>query len=446
MPTNITPYFDILPVELLYHILKLLDTDTILLSLRYVCRRFYIISNVYDQYKLHLNSCRKYDFYRFCYIINPLNIISLTLSDDDKTPGQIGLFLSYFNLKQFDQLRSLILLQIDDSHLNIILKDISYLSLKSLTIQSRKLVTWNHETLLCLSRALQQCNLNELTLSLRCFEIYDFLWPNQCQIEYLQILNRITFEQYCSILEQCLFLKKLVIKDVLWNDTDITTFNFYPQLKSLTLEDNRMDIYKLELFLSLTPSLTYLKVIGMAYLIDSYLWEKILRVKLPNLDKFEFFFLSWNDVNYNIWDVETLIKPFQTAFWLETKRWLVNCDYIINPTEVMLYSLPVCKSYFQYYDPSNKISCSNFTTININETMMDNVSQLRLNLVKTIYHENFLQTVFFLPIKKISIVFLLKKKWNFVFSSTKTKRYTIYFHFYYCFIKNISFQLCFLLD
>jgi hypothetical protein len=182
-----------------------------------------------------------------------------------------------------------------------------------------------------------------------------------------------------------LFLQTFIIKDVLWNDTNIITSTQYRQLKSLTLEDNRMDIFKLEQFLSLTPSLNYLKVIGMAYLIDSYRWEKILRIKLPNLDKFEFFFLSWKNVNYNFSDIQSLIRPFQTSFWLENKQWIVNCDYIINPMEVMLYSIPICKTIFQYHDQSNKISCSNFTKFNIDQTMMDNISQLRLNLIKTLY-------------------------------------------------------------
>lgn len=396
MSTNIITYLDTLPVELLYHIFNFIETNTILLSLRYVSKRFYVISNVYNQYKLNLSSCRKHHFYHLCHIINPLNIISLTLSDDDRTPGQIGVFLSYFNFQQFHCLRSLTLLAIDDSNLNVILKDLSSLSLISLTIKSRSILTWTQQTLSCLSTVLEQSSLKAFTLSIWCFEIHDFIWPNQCDIIYLQISNRITIEQYCTILERCLFLQTLIIKDVLWNDADITISTIYRQLKSLTLEDNRMDMYKLEEFLSLTPSLNYLKVIGMAYLIESYRWEKILRRKLLNLDKFEFYFLSWKNVNYNFSDIESLIQPFQTSFWLESKQWFVNCDYIINPTEVILYSIPICKPYFQYHEPSNKISCSNFTKNNTNENLMDNVSQLRLNLVKTIHHENISQEVFFL--------------------------------------------------
>src|SRR5205085_8856423 len=118
-------------------ILNYLDCDTILLSFRYVCKRFYLITNGYNQYKLNLNSCIKSNFYCYCRIINPLNIISLILSDDDQTPGQISLFLTYFNFKQFNYLRSLTLLEIEDTNLNIISNDLSSLSLISLTIKSR---------------------------------------------------------------------------------------------------------------------------------------------------------------------------------------------------------------------------------------------------------------------------------------------------------------------
>ncbi|UJR25972.1 hypothetical protein I4U23_007320 [Adineta vaga] len=383
MSTDLISYFDNLPVELLYHILNFLDTDTILLSFRYVCTRFYLLSNVYNQYQLNLYSCTKYNFYRFSRIINPVNIITLVLSDDDRTPGQINLFLSFFHLKQFHFLRSLTLLEVEDSNLNLILNDLSSLSLRSLTIQSRTFFTWTNQTLTCLSSILEQTSLKQFTLSIWCFEIYDFLWPYQCQIEYIHISNRITFEQYCTILERCLFLRTFIIKDVLWND--MTTINSiqYRQLKSLTLEDNRMDIFKLEEFLSLTPSLTYLKVIGMAYLMDSYLWEKILRRKLSLLEKFEFFFQSWKDVNYDLSDIESLIRPFQTSFWLENKRWIVNCDYIHNPMEVILYSIPICKPLFQYNDSSNKASCSNFTEILLDDKVMNNVTGLRINLVKS---------------------------------------------------------------
>lgn len=382
-----------LPVELLHLILQSLDSETILLSFRYVCRRFYLITEVFNRYRLDLHACTKANFYRLCRTINPSNILALTLSDDETTPGQIGLFLKHFQLAQFQSLRALTLLAIGDSNLLPLLRDLSHSSLRVLTIKSRTFFTWTTPTLASLSTILEQSSLKQLTFSIWCFEIYDFFWPNQCFVEYLHISNRITFEQYCTILERCLNLQTFIIKDVLWNDPTIIPSVSYQQLKSLTLADNRMDISRLEPFFSLTPSLTYLKVIGMAYLNDTDPWEKILRTQLPHLDRFEFFFLSWKNVNYDIADIQSLIKPYQTSFWLENKRWIVNCDYILQPMEVMLYSLPICHSHFQYYHPSNKISCSNVLKTNLDQsTTMNKVSSLRLNLVKTIIEEEHMET------------------------------------------------------
>ena len=375
--------FDRLPVELILHILTYLDTESILCSFRYVCQRFYRISNVYNRYELNCQALNKWTFYRFCRIIQPENILSLILSDDEQTPGQISVFLSFFSLKQFEHLHSLTLLEIDDIHLNRIAEDLTKLPLTSLTIQSQTCSTWSNEHLACLSPILEQSSLKQLTLGIWCFEIYEFLWPNQCQLQYLHISNRLTYEQYCTILEHCSLLEIFIINDVLWNDTTVSPCQSYRHLTSLTLEDNRMDIFKLEQFLLLTPSLRYLKVIGMAYLHDSYRWEKILRIKLPNLDKFEFFFLSWKNVEYNFSDMQFLIRPFQTSFWLENKQWIVNCDYILNPMEVMLYSIPICKPVFQYYDRSKVISCANVDGFQLDQTMTKQISQLKFNLGKT---------------------------------------------------------------
>lgn len=385
MSALIPSYLAALPVELLYHILTFLDTDTILLSFRYVCRRFYLVSDGYDQCQLNFSACTKYNFYRLCRILNPVNVVSLVLSDDDRTPGQIQLFLSFFQLGHFHSLRSLTLLEVEDSNLNAILHDLSCTSLSALTIQSRTFFTWTNPTLACLASVLERSSLRQFTLSIWCFEIYDFVWPSHCHVEYVHVSNRITFEQYCTILERCSSLRTLIIKDVLWNDTSTIASSHYRQLKSLTIEDNRMDIFKLEQFLSLTPALTYLKVIGMAYLMDSYRWEVIVRTKLPLLDKFEFFLQSWKDVSYNCSDIESLIRPFQTSFWLKSKQWAVNCDYVLHPPEVMLYSVPICKSVFQYHEPSNKISCSNSTELCAAACSMEKISELRVNLSKSVW-------------------------------------------------------------
>ncbi|CAF5111385.1 unnamed protein product, partial [Rotaria sp. Silwood1] len=103
---------NILPVELFYRILDHLDSETILLSFGYVCQRFHAIVKTYNRYKIDLSSISKSNFHSVCHLLQPDNIISLTLSDDIETPGQISLFLSIFHIHQFTRLRHLTLIGI----------------------------------------------------------------------------------------------------------------------------------------------------------------------------------------------------------------------------------------------------------------------------------------------------------------------------------------------
>ncbi|CAF5119701.1 unnamed protein product, partial [Rotaria magnacalcarata] len=88
-----TPFFDTLPVEILYRLFDNLDVQTIFISLRYVCKRFYLTTNTYNRYNFNFKSIAKPYFHLICQIIPSENVISLTLSDEDKTRGQIQLFL-----------------------------------------------------------------------------------------------------------------------------------------------------------------------------------------------------------------------------------------------------------------------------------------------------------------------------------------------------------------
>ena len=108
----------ILPVEIIHRIFDHFDGQTILLSVRYVCKRLYTITDSYNRYELDFSYISKSDFHLIHRIIDPKNVISLTLSDGNKTPDQIGLFLLHFCIDQFIQLRSLTLIDVQDSVLS----------------------------------------------------------------------------------------------------------------------------------------------------------------------------------------------------------------------------------------------------------------------------------------------------------------------------------------
>ena len=59
MSNKIVPSIESLPVELLYRIFDNLDAETIILSIRPVCRLFRAVATTYDRYDLDLKLISK---------------------------------------------------------------------------------------------------------------------------------------------------------------------------------------------------------------------------------------------------------------------------------------------------------------------------------------------------------------------------------------------------
>ncbi|CAF4140785.1 unnamed protein product, partial [Adineta steineri] len=95
------------PVEILYRIFDNLDSETILLSIRPVCRLFRAVVNTYNRYIYNFESISKSNFYLQCRLIRPENVISLILSNNEQIPDQISLFMSSVRLRQMTRLQSI---------------------------------------------------------------------------------------------------------------------------------------------------------------------------------------------------------------------------------------------------------------------------------------------------------------------------------------------------
>jgi hypothetical protein len=77
------------------------------------------------------------EFESVCQRIRPDQVVSLTLSDDVDTPGQVELFLSRFQINQFTRLRSLTLVEVGpDFWEPIVTKLIDLKSLRSFIYNS----------------------------------------------------------------------------------------------------------------------------------------------------------------------------------------------------------------------------------------------------------------------------------------------------------------------
>ncbi|CAF1479182.1 unnamed protein product [Rotaria magnacalcarata] len=144
MSTEKKSNLETLPVEPIHRIFDALDSETILFSIRFVYKRLYSSADVYNQYKLDFRYLSKSDLPLLARIIDPKNVVSLMISDEIETYGQIGLFLSHFRLHEFIRLDSLTLIKVKDKDLDTIQKYIKKHTLTTISISSILLIPRPH--------------------------------------------------------------------------------------------------------------------------------------------------------------------------------------------------------------------------------------------------------------------------------------------------------------
>jgi hypothetical protein len=374
-------YFDDLPVELIYRIFDNLDDKTILFNVRYVCKRFYTITNNYNRYTIDFRSISMVDFNILCKILNPLNITKLILFNDETTIGLIKDFLSNFNLEQFINVRDLILSHIEDRELEISLRQLANSSMNTLSIVKFDLYDNKEVKYNLLSTVITRPNLKKLDLEFRLADVKDFPWPIECQIEYLRIGNTIPLTQFYTILNQTPCLKTFILKDCSNKDSIELPLITFPKLNSLTFEQSRMNIDQLKTIILSTPNLIYFKLIATEDLSDGFYLEDLIENNLPLLKTFQFYFHSKDNQ-----DFQAIIQSYQTPFWLQQKHWFINCDVISfnGKTQMRLYSLPLCYNKLEFYSDYDKESFTTYQGMDENLKTMDSVRQLTVALDRDI--------------------------------------------------------------
>lgn len=378
---------DTLPVELIYRIFDYLDAPTILLSLRPLCRSFLTIVQTYNRYSLNMFGISRRKYFLLCRLIEPSKVISLTLSNDERTSDQIERFLSTFSLKQFIRLRSLNLLQIYPNQLEKILTNIQFHLLRSFSCQ----IQYQHfndqaNEIKSLSSFLSQSSLRELHLTIPSHVALSMSWPIHSTIQCLTLHTHLTINQLKQIFQSSPHLKTLSLDGIpLINSTDKFIFH---QLKCLTIDKVDTNIHYVEMFLLFTPFLTFLQLCGGTNMIDGKRWQTFIQLNLRHLSKFQFFFTETKSVEQTQEDIHQIINTFQTSFWIQNISCFVTCESSkTNPTIVYLSSLPYCKSSLFYQSPSDNISLS--TT----STMINNIHSLSINLNSSMAN-HLLQKVF----------------------------------------------------
>ncbi len=336
---------DKLPVELIHCILDCVDIQTIFQSLYGVCRRMNRALGTYNRYKFHFQSISKHDFHLACRFLPHEQVVSLTLSHGNDTPGQIQLFLSLFDLKKFVRLSSLTLHMIEEIDLQKILRTTSLKSLRYLSIDCQ--TKCQAKTLCLLQSSLVGHSLQTLSLGSTSLGRVLLRAHNTANIRHL-VLNRSLMCQIEHILSSSTFLETLDLTNVeIDQENDLPTIDASPnspKLASLAISSSFLTMDTMVSFFNwLFPhsrQLQHLRVISNTNdedYFDGSRWESLLST--TSVVQFQFYFSATLTMNKPIHEI---LLPFRSPFWLDEKHWFVACDQHRLLDQSVLYSIPWC--------------------------------------------------------------------------------------------------------
>lgn len=390
--------FENLPVELIYHILDRLDTDTILTSLYNVSPRLNSIVRNYDRYQVNFKSISLRYFHRICSVIRPEQIISLTLTDGNETVGLVELFLRKFPMDSFEHLQSLTLINIDDNEQIIRI-------LLSLTDRIRVLSIENtnevyEDTVMdILMLVIGKRSLRKLSLDMERERMANpsILWPMECFLQEIRLVGLCNLALLRQILLSTPNLRKFQAYDIDFDDewidendeNDLERRPILPienasNLTCLSLVYARNEMDKLEWLLPQFPHLIYFKYLNIYdihieplyendySLFDGERWEKLLH----HCEHFEFIFTIHpdEDDDEDSWNIHQCFATFQTQFWKE-KNWYTALEQYEK--YLLIYSLPY-PHHSHYYDRPKYLSLTNYPLLR--RQSMEFVTKLRINL------------------------------------------------------------------
>lgn len=347
------------PTEVFHLIFDYLDARTIVISLGLVSQKIHEIVNSYDRLKINFSTLFDSHLRFLSQLIQPQNVIAITLSDDDDVIDefyQINFLFSLFKFNEFIRLKSLKLVGIDGKQFDQLFKHIYKHSLKSLFI------TLPYQTVNEIHQIIEFSSSTILPYGLEHMDLYlykdlykkaliniDIFEPVKHVLRSLAI-NDCTHEQYHRILSSYVNLKALLMRNYSWEQkfsTALSPFaqSNYAQLRSLTINSHLLKFEQLCSISSLTPSLVHLQINLQHLESDCHFngndWEELLRNKLIHLKNFQFLFVyKTNNIDYRR-SLSSIIEPFKAPFWLTEKRWIVVCDFILKSSDIILYTLPL---------------------------------------------------------------------------------------------------------
>ncbi|CAF0839344.1 unnamed protein product [Adineta steineri] len=360
---------NILSIEIWHEIFTYLSAVDIFNAFTNINSYFNSILSNYNQYNINFQSCLKTHFDLICGHIQPNQILSLTLSNSNDTPGQFELFIAKFNIKSLTCLHSLTLIEIDPTclipliiSLNEIQNQITSFSiincfdsynlnstelaimqlffrqLEKLVISNARYMTRNNDQLGNLRHlSIQQCNMNDL-------EHIFHLTPSLYSLE-LTICRESGF--WIPVDDIPLKLKRIVL-------------NTHIQMSMIDIKE----------FLSKTSQLKYfeLQTNIRDLIFNGDEWISLVE----NLITFDFKFR----ISKAIIHPNAFINSFRTTFWIEEKRWFIAYD----EEQSLVYTVPRFVEKCAEYHIYSSFEPPSHTTIDINTPFFyDNINELTIN-------------------------------------------------------------------
>ncbi|CAF1208316.1 unnamed protein product [Adineta ricciae] len=374
---------DRLPTELFYDVLKYFWAHEALHSFSNLNDRIDAILKSYPTYRINCRSIRKSAFHHICEWISPEQVISLILSDENDTPSQSKLFLSYFQIEQFINLRSISLIEINYGSLREILPSLSQLKQlqavslddfggKEIRIDSRDNRRTPHMNICSSSHRF--CAEIFLRLRYLCTNYSEVLtvmhFPNLLHLKLnsgtlMSNVNKIF--QHAPQLQSltlclsnlydftggqpCYSLTQLSVTSAGKYENSIFSSEFKPlvekRLKPLCKTEHifvgvTMSLNEIGQFLRNFPNLTHFEVKILYQNVDmtmatGYYWQTITQ----SLSSFSFKFRLQS---------EMYVNSFRTPFWVEEKRWFVayHDRYLFTISDFALPYANISSNSFLY--------------------------------------------------------------------------------------------------
>ncbi|CAF4065303.1 unnamed protein product [Rotaria sordida] len=330
---------------------------------------------------LNFENVRKKTFDRFCttILLNPeikQHIYSLNLSNKDAC-GQIELFLTFFSLNEFSNLRSLSLIDLQEDD-GILLK-----SMLPLIPQLRycHLVIFD-DKINDVTSALPMSQLRTLSVSKLEF---DLMSTNQ-----ISSITKLTVNYYyCNQLNylfkympmlKYLHIVKLNLNKPMNNISYITNDNCAVYLKELIIDDFQHQFLYFQMLVKQTPNLKSLIISASIHksMIDANAWENLIKSSLPYLNNFMFKFEIYHGGQEHN-DIINMFKQFQSDFWQIQHHW--DTVYVLDINFALIFTTPYYSNTYEliWYTDSYSNKPVNYFNVHDKVTNLKLYDNLSIN-------------------------------------------------------------------